>query len=73
MRQERYEAKEEGKMITEWKKDCKCGINEAGMPIARTRATRFKSKCDGKSLVVTAIYYPGPSCDICGKPWKQIK
>lgn len=51
-----------------WRKACGC----AGT--ATTNQIRFGPSYDrGDNFVVEVHFYPGPSCDRCGKPWVQSK
>ncbi len=49
-------------------KDCACS-----MAMARTGTTRYRFEEGREYVVITATYYPGPSCDVCGKPWAEKK
>jgi len=49
-----------------WRKDCDCnGTSSTGQFISKEIGR-------GKDCIYMAVhYYPGPSCDMCGKPWVQ--
>ena len=52
--------------IVSWHKCCDCaGRSTTGQFVSRETGR-------GKEFINIAVhYYPGPSCDVCGKPWVQ--
>jgi hypothetical protein len=52
--------------LVSWQKDCDCkGTASTG---------QFRSRETGRGMEYINIavqYYPGPLCDVCGKPWVQ--
>lgn len=57
------------RIIVEWEKQCTC------WPMTATtgRVTLNEQKKTSESVVVTITLQPGPVCDVCNTPWKEVK
>lgn len=53
----------------EYRKDCDCkATSTSGM----TRLQIIEGAPAAATIDYAAIFYPGPSCDHCGRPWVRV-
>jgi len=52
-------------MKVEYLKTCNCSSTSS------TRAIRVLDASTERSFTMTVTWHPGPSCDLCGKPWRR--
>lgn len=58
-----------GKLTTIYIKACHCPSKVK----TATNTFRFSEEEVRDKILTTVRFYPGPSCEECGKPWKEIK
>jgi len=64
---------DERPLKTVYEKDCGCQYGPHGCVTATVGAFRIEHENKDDRTIVKGSLIPGPSCDICGQPWKVVE